>query len=55
MYTYSWFTLLYSRNQHNIVKQLYSSKDVKNKKKVYLKLYTIKLIVDDWTKGEGQK
>ena len=22
MYTYSWFTLLYSRNQHNIVKQL---------------------------------
>ena len=23
---YSWFTLLYSRNQHNIVKQLYSNK-----------------------------
>ena len=22
MYTYSWFTLLYSRSQHNIVKQL---------------------------------
>ena len=24
-YTYSWFTSLYSRDQHNIVKQLYSS------------------------------
>ena len=25
MYTYNWFTLLYSRNQHNIIKQLYSN------------------------------
>ena len=25
-YTYSWCTLLYSRNQHNVVKQLYSNK-----------------------------
>ena len=25
----SWFTLLYSRNTHTIVKQLYSNKDVK--------------------------
>ena len=33
MYMYSWFTLLYSRNQHTIVKQLYSNKDVKKKKK----------------------
>ena len=33
MYTHNWFTLLYSRNQHNIVKQLYS-----NKKKIIKKL-----------------
>ena len=26
MYTYNWFTLIYSRNEHNIVKQLYSNK-----------------------------
>ena len=26
MYTYSWFTGLYSRNRHNIIKQLYSNK-----------------------------
>ena len=25
VYTYSWFTLLYSRNQYNIVKQLSSN------------------------------
>ena len=31
MYAYSWFTLLYSRNKHNTVKQLYSNKDVKKK------------------------
>ena len=30
MYTYNRFTLLYSRNEHNIVKQLYSNKK-KNK------------------------
>ena len=29
MYMYSWFTLWYSRNEHTIVKQLYSNKDVK--------------------------
>ena len=28
-YTYKWFTLLYNRNQHNIVKQLYSNKNLK--------------------------
>ena len=27
MYTYSWFTLLYSRNQHNIVNQLHANKN----------------------------
>jgi len=27
VYTYSWFTLLYSRNEHNIVMQLYSNKN----------------------------
>ena len=27
MYTCSCFTLLYSRNKHNIVKQLYSNKN----------------------------
>ena len=25
--SYSWFTLLYSRNQHNVVKQLYSNQN----------------------------
>ena len=29
MYTYSWFTLLYVRNWHNIVKQLYSNYKIK--------------------------
>ena len=33
LYTYSWFSVLYSRNQHNMVKQLYSNKDVKKQKK----------------------
>ena len=32
-HTYSWFMLLYSRNQHNIVKQLCSIKILKIKKK----------------------
>ena len=32
MYMYSRFTLLYSRNKHNIVKQLYSIKMLKKKK-----------------------
>ena len=27
MYMYNWFILLYSGNQHNIVKQLYSDKN----------------------------
>ena len=31
MYTYDWFTLLFSRNEHNIVRQLYS-----NKKKILI-------------------
>ena len=35
MYTYSWFTLLYSINYHNIVKQLYA-----NKKKMSLASYS---------------
>ena len=25
MYTYGWFVLMYGRNQHNIVKQLFSN------------------------------
>ena len=29
MYMYVWFTLLYSRNEHNIVNQLYSNNKVK--------------------------
>ena len=28
MYTYSWFSLLYSRNEHNIVKQLHFGKKI---------------------------
>ena len=31
VFTYGWFTLLYSRNQHNIVKQLYSNWKKRNK------------------------
>ena len=33
VYTYGWFTLLYSRNQHNIVKQLHSYEIKKKKEK----------------------
>ena len=32
MYIYGWLTSLYSRNQHNNVKQLYSNTDVKKKR-----------------------
>ena len=31
MYTYSWFTLLYSRNWHNIVNRVYSAKRYRRK------------------------
>ena len=31
MYTYSWCTLLYRKNEHNIVKQLYSNKNFKKR------------------------
>ena len=30
---YNWLTLLYRRNEHNIVNQLYSSKNIKKKKR----------------------
>ena len=30
MYTYSWFIVLYSRNYHNIGKQLHANKNFKN-------------------------
>ena len=34
---YNWITLLYSRNDHNIINQLYFNKVLKNeKKKVYI-------------------
>ena len=33
MYAYGWFTLLYNRNWHSIVKQLYSNKDLFKKRK----------------------
>ena len=33
MYACGWFTSLYRRNSHNIVKQLYSSKENEKKKK----------------------
>lgn len=33
MYTYSWLTPLYRRNENNIVKQLYSNKDFKKESK----------------------
>ena len=36
MYTYSWFMQLYSRNQHNIGKRLYSNFKNLKKKKNYL-------------------
>ena len=31
MYIYNWFTLLYTWNQHNIVKQLYPMEIFKNR------------------------
>ena len=34
MYTYGWFMLLYGRNHHNIVKQLFL---IENKVKIKLK------------------
>ena len=34
---YNWFTLLYSRNWHNVVNQLYSNKIKKKKKNFDLK------------------
>ena len=33
VYTYSWFMLMYGRNQHNIVKELASSLKERNFKK----------------------
>ena len=42
IYIYVWFILLYSRKEHNIVKQLYSSKinlNLKNKGTVILSLF----------------
>ena len=30
----SWFTLVYSTNNHNMAKQIYSNKDVKNKQNI---------------------
>jgi len=33
MYMYNSFTLFYTRNQHNIVNQLYTNKNFKKKKK----------------------
>ena len=33
MYTYDWVTLLYSRNWHNIVNQLYFNKKENKKRK----------------------
>ena len=44
VYTYGWFTLLYSRNQHNTVKQLYTNKKIFFKPADYLQ----------WV-GEGKK
>ena len=43
MCTYSWFTSLYSRKWHNIVKQLYSNK------KIIITLYELYLLV--WIDG----
>ena len=34
MYVCSWFTLPYSRKQHNVVKQLYYNKKLKTKQKL---------------------
>ena len=43
MYMYSPFTSLYSRNQYNIVKQLYASK--KKKKKIVLYISAMEVAV----------
>ena len=44
MYMYSPFTSLYSRNQYNIVKQLYASKK-KKKKKIVLYISAMEVAV----------
>ena len=36
MYTYGWFILMYGRNQHNIVKQLFSNWEYIKKNKIFL-------------------
>ena len=41
-YMYSWFMLLYSRNQHNTVKQLFSN--LKNKFKIFFKIIREKYV-----------
>ena len=46
MYTYSSFTLLYSRNQHNIVKQLYFNKRMIPRDCIMPEYNDIKLIVN---------
>ena len=32
---YNWLTLLYRKNKHNIVNQLYSNKNIKKKKEMH--------------------
>ena len=52
VYTYSRFSLLWSRKWHNIVKQLYATKDFKNKSRMYIFIYiykhTERFIVRNW-------
>ena len=44
MYAYVWFALLYDRNQHNIVKQLFSDQNKLKKKKISVKEITADVV-----------
>lgn len=52
MYMYHWFTLLYTWNQHNIVNQLYSNKNLKQQP---LLLNEISLVqgIENYRKGQS--
>ena len=54
MYTYSRLTLLYSRNQHNIVKQLYANKNKFKMKKENTSPYNI-IVKSHWFNFEQKK
>ena len=48
MYTYSWFTLLCSRNWHNAVMQLYANKNFFNEIKIWIHCQKKKKLTKIW-------